>query len=172
MRPRALPVIAALGLLCAGAVPALAQPENRGQRRPREEAFRMIEAYLVSNLQEALALNDDQFTRVLPLIKRLQRDRREAGQRRIKALQELNRTMQAGGATEGQVADLLREVKAAEAEGPALVRRDMDAVDAVLTPLQQAKYRLLEVEVERKLRGLMAEMRNGRGRRGQEMPEN
>ena len=164
---------AALLLCSAAAVPALAQNPDGRPRRPREEAFRMIEAYLVSNLQEALALSDDQFARVLPLIKRLQRDRREAGQRRIKALQELNRTMQAGGATEGQVADLLREVKAAEVEGPALVRRDMDAIDAVLTPLQQAKYRLREVEVERKLRALMSEMRNNaRGRRGQESPEN
>jgi hypothetical protein len=164
--------VAALLLCGTLAAPAAAQNGDERPRRPREEAFRMIEAYLVSNLQEALALSDDQFTRVLPMIKRLQRDRREAGQRRIKALQELNRTMQAGGATEGQVADLLHEVKAAEIEGPALVRRDMDAIDGVLTPLQQAKYRLLEVEVERELRGLMSEMRNkARGRRGQESPE-
>lgn len=165
--------VAALLACGAAAVPALAQNAEGRPARPREEAFRMIEAYLVSNLQDALALSDDQFGRVLPLIKRLQRDRREAGQRRMKALQELNRTMQAGGATEGQVADLLREVKEAEVEGPALVRRDMDAIDAVLSPLQQAKYRLLEVEVERKLRGLMSQMRNNaRGRRGQESPEN
>jgi len=133
----------------------------------------MIEAYLVSNLQEGLSLSDDQFVRLLPLVKRLQRDRREVGQRRIKALQELHRVMQAGGATEARVAELLREVKAAETEGPATVRRDMDAVDAVLSPLQQAKYRLLEVEVERKLRGIMADLRNqDRPRRGTELPEN
>lgn len=174
MSARRLAALAVVGLCCA-AGPALAQPrpDNTPGSRPREEAYRMIEAYFVSNLQEALALSDDQFARVLPLIKRLQRDRRDVGQRRMKAMHELNRVMQAGGATEAQVADLLREVKAAEVEGPALVRRDMDAVDAALTPVQQAKYRLLEVEVERKLRGLMAQMRNSnRARRGPEMPEN
>ena len=61
----------------------------------------------------------------------------------------------------------------AKVEGPATVRRDMEAIDAVLDPVQQAKYRLLEVEVERKLRGLMAEMRNqNRGNRAQDLPEN
>ena len=167
----ALALATALGAM----TPALAQPAAGGGQRqkPREEAFRMIEAYLVSNLQESLALNDDQFTRLLPLVKRLQRDRRESGQRRMKALLELRRVMEAGGASEARVADLLREVKAAEVEGPATVRRDMDAIDAVLDPVQQAKYRLLEVEVERKLRGLMAEMRGqNRARRPMELPEN
>lgn len=161
-------------VLSVGAVaPARAQSGTGQRQKPREEAFRMIEAYLVSNLQESLALSDDQFARLLPLVKRLQRDRREAGQRRMKALQELRRVMQAGGATEARVADLLREVKAAESEGPATVGRDMDAIDAVLGPVQQAKYRLLEVEVERKLRALMTEMRGqNRGRRGTELPEN
>jgi hypothetical protein len=161
----------ALALVLAAGAPALAQKAGGQRQRPREEAFRMIEAYLVSNLQEGLGLSDDQFTRVLPLIKRLQRDRREAGQRRMRALQELNRVMQAGGATEARVTDLLREVKAAEVEGPAAIRRDMDAVDAVLNPVQQAKYRLLEVEVERKLRGLMTEMRN-QGRARRVLPDN
>ena len=46
-------------------------------------------------------------------------------------------------------------------------------IDVVLGPVQQAKYRLLEVEVERKLRALMTEMRGqNRGRRGTELPEN
>jgi hypothetical protein len=84
----------------------------------------------------------------------------------MRALIELRRILQQGGATEARVGELLRDVKAAETEGPALVRKDMDAIDAVLDPVQQAKYRLLEVEVERKLRGLLSDMRGqGRGRR-------
>ena len=61
--------------------------------------------------------------------------------------------LEAGGATEARVADLLKEVRAAEAEQAETIRQDMDAIDAALTPLQQAKYRLLEGEVERKIRG-------------------
>ena len=38
----------------------------------------------------------------------------------------------------------------------------MEALDAALTPLQQAKYRLLELEVEQRMRDLMNRVREGR----------
>lgn len=148
--------------LAATAAPALAQPAAGPVRRQREEAFRMIDAYIVSNLQESLLLSDDQFARLLPLVKRLQRDRREMVQRRIQALMELRRSMAQGVATEARVEELLRELKAVETQEPAAIRRDMEAIDALLSPLQQAKYRLLEVEVERKLRALMRAQKRGR----------
>jgi hypothetical protein len=162
-------VLAAFAFTCAltaCAADVFAQPAVRGGRKPREEAFRMIDAYIVSNLQESLLLTDDQFTKLLPLVKRLQRDRRELVQRRVHALMEMRRTMAQGVATEARVEELLRELKAVEAQEPATIRRDMDAIDALLSPLQQAKYRLLEVEVERKLRALMSQMRKGGGGRG------
>lgn len=164
IRGRGLPWVAVLllGAASAGAQEASSPPGAEGGRR-REEAFRMIDAYLVSNLQESLGLTDEQFVRVLPLVKRLQTDRRQYAQRRQRALQELRRTLQSGSATEGRVEELLRAVKAVESEGPGALRRDLEAVDAVLSPVQQAKYRILELEVERKIREIMSQMRGGRG---------
>lgn len=154
-----------LAVLLLGAAAASAQepssPSGAEPRRPREEAFRMIDAYLVSNLQESLGLTDEQFVRVLPMVKRLQTDRRRYAQRRQRALQELRRALQAGGATESRVEELLREVKAVETEGPPVLHRDLEAIDAVLSPVQQAKYRILELEVERKIRDIMSQMRKG-----------
>lgn len=140
--------------LSAGAV--LAQ---NPQRRPRDEAFKMVEAYVVSNLQESLGLTDEQFTKLLPHVKRLQRDRRDLAQRRGTALAEMRRMLGSGAATEARVAELLKEVKAVEAEQPDVLRRDLEAIDSVLTPIQQAKFRLLEGEVERKIRALMNDLR-------------
>jgi Spy/CpxP family protein refolding chaperone len=166
-------------LFCLLAAGAAAQetpdPPAADGRRPREEAFRMIDAYLVSNLQESLGLTDEQFVRVLPMVKRLQNDRRQYAQRRQRGLHELRRLLQAGGATEGRVEELLREVKAVENEGPAALRRDLEAIDGVLSPLQQAKFRILELEVERKIREIMNQMRGpgrapGRGRPRSEDP--
>lgn len=128
-------------------------------RRPREEAFKMVEAYVVSNLQESLALTDDQFARLLPHVKRLQKDRRDLAQRRGRAMSDLRRILESGAATEPRVVELMKEVKAVEAEQSETVRKDMDAIDGVLTPVQQAKFRLLEVEVERKIRALMNDLR-------------
>lgn len=155
------------GLLVVTAAAASAQeasrpPGSEGRRR-HEEAFRMIDAYLVSNLQEGLGLTDEQFVRLLPLVKRLQSDRRQYAQRRQRALHEIRRTLQSGEATESRIEELLREVKAVENEEPLATRRDREAIDSGLSPLQQAKFRILELEVERKIRDLMMQMR-GQGR--------
>jgi hypothetical protein len=148
-----------------------AEGERAGDRRaPRDEAFKMIDAYIVSNLQESLDLTDDQFVKLLPLVKRLQTDRRTTAQRRQQPLMELRRVLASGGATEAKVADLLRQVKAAEADEPGLLRKDRDAIDAVLSPVQQAKFRVLEVEVEHKIRELMTQIRAQRRNQGQSRP--
>jgi Spy/CpxP family protein refolding chaperone len=139
-----------------------------GPDRPRDEAFKMIDAYIVSNLQESLDLTDDQFVKVLPLVKRLQTDRRAVVQRRQQALMELRRLLASGDATEARVKELLAQVKAAEADEPGVLRKDRDAIDAVLSPVQQAKFRVLEVEVEHKIRELMTQIRTQR--RNQQKP--
>lgn len=163
---KTLPAAAMLVLLAATSQAQAQAPA----RRPREEAFKMVEAYVVSNLQESLGLTDEQFTKLLPHVKRLQKDRRDLAQRRGQALGEMRRVLASGTATEARVSDLLREVKAVEAEQPEVVRKDMEAIDGVLTPVQQAKFRLLEGEVERKIRALMNDLRQpdrnpARGRR-------
>jgi Spy/CpxP family protein refolding chaperone len=172
---------AVLVALTLGASAAAAQegPGAQGapgdRARPRDEAFRMIDAYIMSNLQESLQLSDDQYVKVLPLVKRLQTDRRAFAQRRQQDLQELRRVLASGTATEARVGDLLRQIKSAEAEEPAALKKDRDAIDAVLSPVQQAKYRVMEVEVERKIRELMNQIRSerrgqARGRRPGEPP--
>src|SRR5207244_7458451 len=123
------------GVLVASGALASAQEgaAPSGPLRPREEAFKMIDAYFVSNLQESLGLTDEQFVRLLPNVKRLQNDRRQYAQRRQRALQEMRKLLQSGAATEGRVEELLREVRAVEREQAPAIRRDMDAVDAVLS---------------------------------------
>jgi len=149
--------IAALSVLVS--LVAVAASAQAPARRPREEAFKMVEAYVVSNLQESLGLTDDQFAKLLPHVKRLQKDRRDLSQRRGRAMGELRRVLESGAATEARVVELMKEVRAVEAEQPETVRKDMEAIDGVLTPVQQAKFRLLEVEVERKIRALMNDLR-------------
>lgn len=170
---------AVVALLLAGAASAAAQERTgRGPEGPpgsrREEAFRMVDAYIEGRLKESLDLTDDQFTRLLPLVMRLHRDRRDVVHRRLQNLRELRRLLASGAATEAQVERRLREVKRLESEEAAILRRDREAVDAALSPLQQAKLRVLEAEVEQKIRGLrrgMAGRGGPRGRHGGGPPE-
>jgi hypothetical protein len=130
---------------------------------PRDEAFKMIDAYVVSNLQESLQLTDEQFVKVLPLVRKLQTDRRAMSLRRTQPLAELRRELASGTATEPRVTELLGQIKAAEAEEPVVLRKDRETLDGALTPLQQAKFRVMELDVERKIRELMNQIRARRG---------
>lgn len=146
-----------------------ASPQNADRVRPRrndraaahvpelrDETFRLMDAYMISNLQESLGLTDDQFARSLPLVKRLQSDRRDFARRRMAALRSLRKTLTSGAATEASVADLLKEVKSASADEHAGTARNLEALDAVLSPIQQAKFRVFEAEVDLRLRHLLA----------------
>jgi len=152
---------------CSSVLFALAMVSQASDRvaspapvRPREEAIKMVEAYIVSNLQDSLGLTDAQFVKLLPLVKKLQTDRRAYIEKRVRALGELRRALQSGTATEAAVLDRLKEAKTVETEEPERIRKDMETIDATLTPLQQAKYRVLELEVERKMRELMGQLRS------------
>ena len=140
------------------------------RRASRDEAFKMIDAYVVSNLQESLELTDEQFVKLLPLVKRLQSDRRAVLLRRQQPLMELRRLLGSGAATEAKVTELLRQVKAAEAEEPVVLGKDRDAIDAALSPVQQAKFRVFEAEVERKIRELMTQIHAQRRGQGTSRP--
>ena len=148
---------------------ALAQEERPGapDRPARDEAFKMVDAYVVSNLQESLGLTDEQFAKAIPLVKKLQGDRREALLERARTVREMRRLLREGGATEAQVVELLGRLKALDAEGPVQNRKNLEALDAVLTPIQQAKFRVLELEVEQRIREIMgrARPRQGQGAR-------
>jgi Spy/CpxP family protein refolding chaperone len=121
----------------------------------RDEAFRMIEAYLVSNVQTSLGLTDDEFNKILPLVRQVQAARRLQAELRSERLRALRELLASGTATETAVQETLKGVREAEVEGPDRVRSAMQSLDAALTPLQQAKYRVLESDVESRIRRLL-----------------
>lgn len=140
----------------AGAAERREKRENRDGRRPmRDEAFKIVDAYLLSNMQESLGLTDEQFAKALPLAKRLQQDRRDFAERRFRLHRELRELLASGNATESAVVEQLKALRDVEAEEPKVMRKNREALDDILTPLQQAKYRILEGDVERKIRELM-----------------
>jgi Spy/CpxP family protein refolding chaperone len=125
----------------------------------RREAFRIVDAYVVSNLQESLGLTDAEFVKVLPLVQKLQTSRREYLLARGRLLHQLRRQLGSGSADEAEVRQTLDELKKTEATGPERTRAALAELDAALGPLQQAKFRVLELDVEQRLRELMGRAR-------------
>lgn len=161
MSARVPSLVLACVLACAGAF-GQERPRRPGSAEGRAEAWKMIDAYIMGNLQESLGLSDEQFVKLLPLVKKLQKDRRDFLQRRRKTLQELKRTLASGSGTEATALDQLKALKALEAEEPALIRKDLETVDAALTPIQQARFRVLEVEIEARIRHMLSRVREQR----------
>lgn len=166
---RALFVLAAI--TTAGSAAAQGVPEGGRRARPRDEVFRVIDEHVGRSLQERLGLTDEQTARALPVVRSLHAERRRFAERRIRAQQQMRRALRSGAITDARAAELVSELKAAEAEEAIAIRAGQDAVDAVLTPAQQVKYRIFEGEVEHRVRELMARVRaerreNGGRRRG------
>jgi Spy/CpxP family protein refolding chaperone len=159
----------ALGLASLSVVALAQAPPESAPAGAREEAGRMVDAYVLSNLQESLGLSDDQFVRLLPLVKRLQAERREAMEHRSRVLRDMRRLLKSGSATEPEVLAQLKDWKAIEADDPVRGRKGMEAIDSLLTPLQQAKFRVFEADVSQKLRELMGQIR--RQNRAESRPE-
>ena len=156
------------GLMAPGASGQESSPSRSRERR--DEAFRMVDAYVIANIQDSLDLDDDQYTRVIPLVNKLQKTRRESFGERGQALHRMRRLLRSGTATEGEVAEALKAFNALETEGPERIRAQLNALDAVLTPLQQAKYRIFELDVEQRMRELMRRSRRNRSPQGEPGP--
>lgn len=168
MRPVAVLVLASAVAIAsggyAGAQDAARERREERQEQHREEMFKMVDAYLAMNVEERLGLSDEQFAKVFPLIRRLQSDRRRFTQRRLEIVRDMKASLESGSATEGQIAAHVKDLRSLEDEEPEVLKKDRDAVDQTLTPVQQAKLRVLQLEVERKIRALS--QRPGMGREG------
>lgn len=171
MRPE-LWCVAGLALALASAAPALAQEAPDAAERPErfEEAGRMVDAYVLSNLQEQVGLSDEQYVKLLPLVKRLQQERRDFVRQRQEALRALRRGLGAAVPKEAELASLVESLRRLDAEEPAKLRQGLEAIDAELSVVQQARLRVFEVEVQRRIRELLLRARRERPERREPQP--
>lgn len=142
-----------------GQAPREAGSAEQSRREARREALRVVDAYVMSNLQPSLGLTDAEYVKVLPLVQKLQASRREYLLGRMHLIRQLRRQLRSGAAGEADVQKTLDELKRVETSGFERTRGDAAELDRVLSPLQQAKFRVLELEVEQRLRELMSRAR-------------
>lgn len=165
---RALVAVALSALVSA--LPAAAQlpPEDTRQDRPprprREELHGMLDAYVISKLQEALRLSDEQYARVIVAQKKLDEQRRDYHRDRRELLQRLRQALAADKPSEAELSSLLERLEALRSEFEARQKAAHAALDALLTVEQRARYRLFMVEIEGRMQEMMREVR--RLRRG------
>jgi hypothetical protein len=160
----------ALGLLLSSAVaiPAAAQPNRRpdqpraapgrGAEAPTDamspaELHQLFDAMLVMQAQSALSLSDQQYAQFLSRLRVLQETRRRNQQERVRLINELQRLTNPRNPKppgESEVTARLAALQELEARTAAELRRAYDGIDQVLSAVQQAQFRVLEEQIERR----------------------
>jgi hypothetical protein len=162
--------IAALTVICA--VPAFAQgaraqrPAARNAQPAVEgvspaEIQQMFDAYVLMQAQDVLQLRDDQYPRFLSRLRALQAARRRAEMQRLQNINQLRRILQGGElpTNETTIKERLKALDDLATSSAAEIKQAMDSIDEVLDLRQQARFRVLEEEMERKKVDLVSRTR-------------
>lgn len=173
-----------VGLLTALVLTATAAAAQRPQGPPPEggpademsagQLHQLFDAMLVMQAQNALSLTDQQYAQFISRLKVLQDTRRQNQQQRARLIGELQRLSNpraAASASESEIKLRLSALQELESRAAAEIRRAYTGIDEVLTPLQQARFRVLEEAIERRKLELVSRARqNNPGRPNQRRP--
>jgi hypothetical protein len=149
--------------------PPAAPPPAAGEPAQPEisagEIQRLYDAYALVQAQEALQLSDDPDVKFVTRLKALQETRRRHQQTRNQILQDLRRLTnpQTGSNDETAIRERLTALRAEDERSVTDLRKAVDALDEILDPRQQARFRLFEERMEqRKLELLLRARQNAR----------
>jgi hypothetical protein len=133
------------------------------------EIQRMLDGYMLIQAQDVLQLSDEQFSQFLSRVRIWQETRRRSQGERQRMLQELRRmtAARAGAVDEATIKDRLKALDDLEARTGGEIQQHRAAIDQVLNPFQQARFRVFEETMEQRKIELLMRARQGRGRQNQ-----
>jgi hypothetical protein len=177
MRIHYLPFMLLVGVLLGS--PAVAEAQRQAPLRERApddrpglspmEVVNLLDAYALVQAQQALQLSDEQYGEFVSRLKRLQGTRRRNVQQRNAILQEMRRLTAPGApGDEAQIRQRLQALAEHEERAAGEVRQAYRALDEILDVRQQARFRLLEEQLERRKIDLLQRARQGAARGGRQ----
>lgn len=163
--------IALLLALVAVAAPSRAAAQA-GARPPLDtpadlqpgEIQRLFDAMLIADAERALDLSDKQYPEFLTRLRALQGTRRANLLQRVTLMAELQRLSNPrnAGSDEAALKERLTALQELESRNAAELRRSYNAIDEILDVRQQARFRVLEEQLERRKLELLMRARQNR----------
>lgn len=159
------------GALCLSVTAGV---EAQARRPPRAEAEsgvspaelqRLFDAYVLVQAQDTLRLDEAQFAKFLPRLRAFQEVRRRHQAERGRIVQDLRQLVQAGS-DNGPITDRLKALRELEGRTVDELRRAGDDLDEVLDPVQRARLRIFQEQMERRQLELLMRARQGARARG------
>ena len=132
------------------------------------QILNMLDAWAIVQAQDTLQLGDDQYGDFVVRLKRLQQARRRNLQERVRILQELRRlTAPDVRVDDTAIREKLKALADHDSAAADELRKAYEQLDQVLSPKQQARFRLFEEVLERRKIDLLKRAQQGaaRGRR-------
>ena len=123
------------------------------------EIQRMFDAVALVRAQEALNLSDERYVPFLSKYKALQEVRRRTLQERAQMLRELNRVLN-DGSDEAVIREKLKGLTDLDSRAEGDLHKAYEALDSVLDVVEQARFRLFEERMERRVGLLMKARQN------------
>lgn len=171
-------IAAAMSLLIAGTAQAQRQrPPDLpldGRQSPRSagrdpgglgpgQILNMLDAWAIVEAQRTLQIPDARYGEFVSRLKRLQQTRRRGMQARTGILQELRRLIgpQSAQPDDTAIEHRLRALKELDERVAGEMRKAYDDLDQMLTPRQQARFRLFEEALERRKIDLLKRAQQG-----------
>jgi Spy/CpxP family protein refolding chaperone len=117
------------------------------------QVLAMLDAWAIVQAQQQLAIPDDKHAIFMARLKRVQDTRRRNQRDRRLIIQELRRLVGRNATEapdENAVRTQLAALKAQDEKAAAENRKAYDALDEILTPQQQARFRLFEEVIEQR----------------------
>ena len=175
-----LGLVCVVGVLCLSAGPSWAQqdPAGRGgrgavgagQALTPAELERWLDSYVLIQAQDALKVTEAQFPRFLQRLNALQATRRRNAAARRQILATIGRQLRAVPADEAGLRDQLKALRELDVRAADELRKAYEALDEALEPVQQARFRLFEQQVERRQIELLMKARERAGEAGRQGP--
>jgi hypothetical protein len=155
-----------VGLLVFSTATALASYQETPPRRSqRQDVEGLMEAYVISKLQEALELSDQQFAEMVVVQKKMGEHRRSFRRDRQNVLGQLREHLRSPDRPDDEITPLLKRLDGLQEELNSQLRADYEAVDKILDVRQRARYRLLEQEIQARFQQMVREIRRRQERR-------
>jgi hypothetical protein len=113
----------------------------------------MLDTYAMFQAQQQLSIGDERFGTFAGRLKKLQDTRRRNQRQRLRIVQELRQLAgpkAAPALDDAAIRAALTALKEHDVRAAAELRAAYDALDEILDPRQQARYRILEEQIERR----------------------
>jgi hypothetical protein len=156
------PSLRTFAVLVLLACPAVAMPFQsnapRGNRARSTAIEDVVQGLYISQFQEQVQVSDEQFVKILPLLRKGIETMRDNANRRLRATNRLKQLLQ-NGASDDDLNAQIRELDEAERLTKVNQESFIKFIDPFLNTEQKAKFRVFQSTFDQRLRELVLRAR-------------